>query len=282
LYSYTMSLTLDGKKIRETRLPTLKAEFLTLPSVPTLAIVQVGDRADSNSYINQKKIFGEKIGVKTWHLKFTEDVGQEKVIEEIKNLNLDPEIQGIIAQLPLPEGWDKKSVINSIAPEKDVDGLTAVNQEKFYAGDASAFVPATARGVMTMLDFYNISITGKKAVVVGRSELVGKPIAQLLKMRGAEVEVCHRQTLDVPAVTRTADVLVVAAGNPKMIKVDFVKERSVVVDVGINKTLDGVLCGDVDFENVKDKVQAISPVPGGVGPLTVLSLFENLLLASKK
>ncbi len=277
-----MSLTLDGKKIRETRLPTLKAEFLTLPSVPTLAIVQVGDRADSNSYINQKKIFGEKIGVKTWHLKFTEDVGQEKVIEEIKNLNLDPEIQGIIAQLPLPEGWDKKSVINSIAPEKDVDGLTAVNQEKFYAGDASAFVPATARGVMTMLDFYNISITGKKAVVVGRSELVGKPIAQLLKMRGAEVEVCHRQTLDVPAVTRTADVLVVAAGNPKMIKVDFVKERSVVVDVGINKTLDGVLCGDVDFENVKDKVQAISPVPGGVGPLTVLSLFENLLLASKK
>ena len=273
---------LDGKKIREERLPTLQAEFLALPFKVTLAIVQVGDRPDSNSYINQKKIFGEKMGAKIWHLRFAEDVGQTEVIKEIKLLNDDPEIQGIIVQLPLPEGWDKKEVINNIASEKDVDGLTENNQHKFYSGDTEAFVPATARGVMTMLDFYNISLAGKKAVVVGRSELVGKPIAQLLRMRGAEVEVCHRQTVDVPTVTSTADILVVAAGNPKMIKANFVKEGAVVVDVGMNKTEDGHLCGDVDFEAVKDKVLAISPVPGGVGPLTVLSLFENLLIASKK
>jgi len=281
-YSYCyMFQLLDGKKIRDERLPALKAEFLALPFKATLAIVQVGDRPDSNSYINQKKIFGEKLGAKIWHLKFTEDIGQAEVIDEIKLLNADPEIQGIIIQLPLPEGWDKKEVINNIAPEKDVDGLTENNQHKFYVGSSEAFVPATARGVMAMLDFYDISTTGKKAVVVGRSELVGKPIAQLLRMRGAEVEVCHRQTIDVPALTSTADILVVAAGNPKMIKADFVKDGAVVVDVGINKTEEGHLCGDVDFEAVKDRVQAISPVPGGVGPLTVLSLFENLLLASK-
>ncbi|MEI7480618.1 MAG: bifunctional 5,10-methylenetetrahydrofolate dehydrogenase/5,10-methenyltetrahydrofolate cyclohydrolase [bacterium] len=275
-------LLLDGKKIRDMRLPALQSEFFVLPFKATLAIVQVGDRTDSNSYINQKKIFGEKLGVKIWHLKFAEGISKMEVIEEIQLLNEDSEIQGIIVQLPLPEGWDKKEVINNIASEKDVDGLTENNQHKFYMGDTEAFVPATARGVMTMLDFYNISLTGKKAVVVGRSELVGKPIAQLLRMRGAEVGVCHRQTVDVPAITSAADILVVAAGNPKMIKANFVKERAVVVDVGMNKTEDGHLCGDVDFEAVKDKVLAISPVPGGVGPLTVLSLFENLLIASKR
>ena len=277
-----MALILDGKKIRDERLPALKAEFSALSTRPTLAIVQVGDRPDSNSYINQKKIFAEKVGVKIWHLRFTAEMGSERVIEEIKVLNNDPEVQGIIVQIPLPEGWDKKTIINNITPNKDVDGLTDNNQEKFYAGRADSFIPATARGVMTMLDFYNISVDGKRAVVVGRSELVGKPIAQLLRMRGAMVEVCHRQTEDIPFVSGQADILVVAAGSPKLIGMSGVKAGQVVIDVGINKTNSGQLTGDVDFEAVKNIVGAISPVPGGVGPLTVLSLFENLLGAAKR
>jgi methylenetetrahydrofolate dehydrogenase (NADP+)/methenyltetrahydrofolate cyclohydrolase len=273
---------LDGRKIRDERLPKMKEEFLSLPFKPTLAIVQVGDRPDSNVYIRQKKIFGEKLGVKVWHLKFMPDLGQDRVIEEIKILNADPEIQGIIVQIPLPEGWNKKAVIDTIAPEKDVDGLTEINQNKFYQGNSGAIVPATARGVLTLLNYYKISLAGKNVVVVGRSELVGKPIAQLLRLHDAQVNVCHRQTEDIPAETKKADIIVVAAGCPNLIGLNNVKEGQVIVDVGINKNTEENLVGDVDFEAVKNTISAISPVPGGVGPLTVLSLFENLLQQAQK
>jgi methylenetetrahydrofolate dehydrogenase (NADP+)/methenyltetrahydrofolate cyclohydrolase len=274
-----MANILNGKIIREERTLMFQELFSSLPFKATLAIIQVGDRPDSNSYISQKKIFGEKLGVKIWHLRFTEDSGEDRVMEEIKNLNNDAEVQGIIVQVPLPEGWDKKKIINVIDPKKDVDGLTDANQDKFYVGDSKAIVPATARGILTMLDYYKINLKNIKAVVVGRSELVGKPVAELLRRRGATVEVCHRQTPDIPAVTRTADVLVVATGQAKLIGADGVKRGQMVIDVGISKTNDGILSGDVDFEAVKDLVEAISPVPGGVGPLTVLSLFENLYQA---
>jgi methylenetetrahydrofolate dehydrogenase (NADP+)/methenyltetrahydrofolate cyclohydrolase len=274
-----MANILNGKIIREERTLMFQELFSSLPFKATLAIIQVGDRPDSNSYISQKKIFGEKLGVKIWHLRFTQDSGEDRVMEEIKNLNNDAEVQGIIVQVPLPEGWDKKKIINVIDPKKDVDGLTDANQDKFYVGDSKAIVPATARGILTMLDYYKINLKNIKAVVVRRSELVGKPVAELLRRRGATVEVCHRQTPDIPAVTRTADVLVVATGQAKLIGADGVKRGQMVIDVGISKTNDGILSGDVDFEAVKDLVEAISPVPGGVGPLTVLSLFENLYQA---
>ena len=273
---------LDGKRIRDERLPKLAEDFMALSFKTTLAIVQIGDRTDSNTYINQKKVLGEKLGVKIWHLKFTADLEPEKVIEEIHNLNNDSDIQGIIVQLPLPEGWNKKEIINTISPNKDVDGLTEINQSKFYEGDKEAIIPATARGILTLLDYYKISIAGKKAVVVGRSELVGKPVAQLLRSRGALVDVCHRQTKDIPTETKEGDILVVAVGSPKFIGLNAVRSGQTVVDVGINKDEQGKLVGDVDFESVKDIVGAISPVPGGVGPLTVLSLFENLLTVSQK
>ncbi|MEI8339591.1 MAG: bifunctional 5,10-methylenetetrahydrofolate dehydrogenase/5,10-methenyltetrahydrofolate cyclohydrolase [bacterium] len=274
-----MSKILSGLVIREERTLMFQELFSSLPFKATLAIVQVGDRPDSNSYINQKKIFGEKLGVKIWHLRFTPDMGEERVMEEIKVLNEDKDVQGIIVQVPLPEGWDKKKVINVIDPQKDVDGLTEANQNKFYAGDKTTIVPATARGILTVLDYYKVNLNNIKAVVVGRSELVGKPVAELLRRRGATVEVCHRQTPDIPAVTRTADVLVVATGQPKLIGVDGIKSGQTIIDVGISRTTEGKLSGDVDFENVKNYVEAITPVPGGVGPLTVLSLFENLYQA---
>jgi methylenetetrahydrofolate dehydrogenase (NADP+)/methenyltetrahydrofolate cyclohydrolase len=276
-----MAKILDGRKIREERIPQLKAEFSKLPNVATLAIIQVGDRADSNTYINQKKKLAEKLGVKIWHLKFDTNIDQKQVWSEIENLNKDEEIQGIIVQLPLPEGWDKKEVIEKIDPIKDVDGLTSVNQNKLINGDLAGLIPATARGVLTMLDYYGVELKNKKVVVVGRSELVGKPIAILLEKRGAIVTVCHRQTSNVLAETEKADIVVVAAGSPKLLTKEGVKAGQIIVDVGINKMEDGHLSGDVDFINVENIVEAISPVPGGVGPLTVLSLFENLLQVSQ-
>lgn len=272
-------MILDGKLVRDERIKELKNKFSQLPVVPVLAIVQVGDRADSNAYINQKKLLAEKLGVKVWHLKFSAEIDPEEVKKEINNLNSDEEIRGIIVQLPLPDNFNKKEIINLIDPNKDVDGLSQINQDKFYNNKNVKFIPATARGVMTMLDFYNTPFSNQKAVVVGRSELVGKPIAELLRRRGCIVEVCHSHTPDVPAVTRTASILVVAVGKPKLISLAGTNNEQIIVDVGINKDDNGKMCGDVDFELIKDHVKAISPVPGGVGPLTVLSLFENLYSA---
>ena len=248
---------------------------------PTLAIIQVGKREESNAYIARKKKFGESIGASVLHEQFEENVSTEVLLSKIARLNADASVHGIIVQLPLPPALDKTRIQNAILPRKDVDGL----------GEASAHIPATARGIAELLAFYGILVRGKKVAVLGRSALVGAPTAELLQKKGAKVTVCHRDTPNTKEITRASDVIVVAIGNPHLIDASYFRDdrTQVVVDVGVTAVRkEGfvrleeeigkvMLKGDVAFESVKDKVSAISPVPGGVGPMTVAALFENLL-----
>jgi len=265
---------LEGKTVREEIIQRLKKEIEGFSSVPTLAIIQVGDNEESGVYIKQKKIFAEKIGAHVRHLKFDADISQEQIILEIENLNADKDIQGIIVQLPIPKNLDEQVIIETINPKKDVDGLTST----------TSFMPATTRGILNLLNYYQINPSDKNVVVMGRSKLVGKPTAEALLNLGAKVIVAHSQTENIKEVTKQADILVVAIGKPKLVDVSYVREGQVIIDVGINVSKDSegkkVLCGDVNFDEVKDIVTAISPVPGGVGLMTVCALFENLILTN--
>lgn len=243
---------------------------------PKLVIFQVGNDERSSTYIKQKKIFGEKIGFDVEYIQLDDNVSEEEIISKIKEKNADASVSGIIVQMPLPESLNSVRIIDTISPEKDADGLSSVNIKKFFVNDKSAIVPATARGIILLLNFYKIKIAGKKVVVVGRSLIAGRSIANVFLNNDATVTICHSKTKNLKEETKSADILVVALGKEKFIKKDFVKKEQVVIDVGINK-IKGGICGDVDFENVSKIVSAISPVPGGVGPMTVISLFENML-----
>lgn len=277
-----MAQILDGRIPRDQIILRLKKRVQLLNPKPALAIVQVGNRAESNAYIKQKKIFAEKIGVVVKHLQLASNISERSLLEKIKKLNKDSSVHGVIVQLPISEHLNELDIIKAINPQKDVDGLTP----------GSKFVPATAKGILSLLDFYEFKLKGARAVVVGRSMLVGKPTALALLNRDVTVTVAHKQTKNLKEVTKTADILVVAIGDPKFIDSKYVKKGQVVVDVGINtKKLSlkeeiatgksQVLVGDVNFEKVKGIVRAISPVPGGVGAMTVASLFENLVEAYK-
>lgn len=255
-----MAKILYGAPVREEIKQKLIERVKKLAKKPTLAIVQVGNREDSNIYVRNKQKFGEEIGVET---KIFRPEFEEEIIGKIRELNEDKNISGIILQLPLPKGFDAEKIINLIKPEKDADGLV---------GGA---VPATARGVMMLLDFYKITVIGKKAAVIGRSKLAGGPIAEMLKKNGAVVTVCNRSTENIAKICRNSDILISAAGQANLVTKDFVNENQVIVDVGINR-INGKLIGDVDFTEVESLVTAITPVPGGVGPLTVACLFQNL------
>ena len=277
---------IDGKKAREALLPALEQRISRFKKPLTLAIIQVGEKPDSTVYINAKKKFATKIGVNAKHIQAPENIEEKKLIQIIEECNADPNIQGIIIQLPLPQHLNKDLVIDTIKPCKDADGLTATNVKGWTEGNSDAILPATARGVRDLLSFYNISLMNKKIVVVGRSMLVGKPIAFMcMTLNGdATVTICHSKTKNLEDETKTADILIVATGNPKLIGTKHVRAGQIIVDVGINALQlpdidDGKrhLVGDVDFDAVKDIVEAITPVPGGVGPMTVLSLFENLV-----
>ncbi|MFA7252863.1 MAG: bifunctional 5,10-methylenetetrahydrofolate dehydrogenase/5,10-methenyltetrahydrofolate cyclohydrolase [Candidatus Paceibacterota bacterium] len=266
-----MSKILDGKIIRDEIIIKLKKEIEGLKTKPILAIIQIGDLAESNKYIKAKKSFDEKIGAEVQHLKFANDILQTEIVLEIQRLNQDQTITGIIVQLPLPKHLLVNEIINAIDPRKDVDGLT----------ENSPFTPATAKGILTMLNYYKINPTGKKVTVMGRSKLVGQPIAKALTGLGAEVSVVHSKTENPKEITRSADILIVAIGKTNLVDDSYLKKDQIVIDVGIN--LDGDrLVGDVNFDKVKGLVSAITPVPGGVGPLTVASLFENLVEAYKR
>ncbi len=259
---------LDGKKAREYFLPLLEKRVKSLPFIPCLVIIQVGDRADSNIYINGKKNFIEKIGAKINHIRLDENVTELEVIDTIKKYNNDNGVQGIIIQLPLPPHLDPQKIIATINPSKDTDGMTPHTQ----------MIPATARGVSDLLKFYTIDLSGKKVTVVGQSELVGKPISDMCEREGASVTSCDSKTANLWEKTQNADILIVAIGKPKFIGKKYVTKGQVVIDVGITRTSDGIrVHGDVDFEAVKDIVAMITPVPGGVGQMTVLALFENLI-----
>lgn len=277
---------LDGQVVRDKIITDLKKKISNFAMVPNLAIIKIGDNPDSDIYVKRKIDFAKKIGVNAYVVGFPAgDVTQEKLLAGIEKLNNDETVNGIIVQSPLPAPLDWFEAVEKVSSKKDVDGLCSVNIKKLLENNKTGFVPATAKGVLSLLNYYKISVKGKKVVVMGRSLLVGKPIATIMTNEGATVTVCHSKTINPEKETREADILIVAIGQAELVGADYVKEGQVVIDVGINSVIkaDGArkIYGDVDFESVKDIVAAISPVPGGVGPMTVASLFQNLVQAFK-
>jgi len=265
---------LDGKVVKTMALEGLKKLVNEIERPLGLTVIQVGDNASSNIYIKQKRKMAEFLGFNFNHIKLEDDVTLEEILKIIDELNNDEEVDGILVQMPVPEHLDSKVIQNAINPLKDVDGLTDINMGKLVH-KKECLVPCTALGIMELLNYYNIPVISKNVVVVGRSDLVGRPVAELLINASATVTLCHSKTKDLASVTRGADILIVAVGKSRLITKDMVKDGAVVIDVGINKLEDRSLCGDVDFENVKDKCSYITPVPGGVGQMTVLELGFN-------
>lgn len=242
----------------------------------TLAVVQVGSDPASNVYVRNKKRACEECGIKSLSYELPEETSEEELLALIAELNADQAVNGILVQLPLPEHIDENKVIQAIDAKKDVDGFHPVNAGALSTGQ-KGFVPCTPAGIIELLKRSHITISGKECVVVGRSNIVGKPAALLLLRENGTVTMCHSRTADLKEVTRRADILVVAIGRPKFITADHVKEGAAVIDVGIHRNENGKLCGDVDFENVAPKCSVITPVPGGVGPMTIAMLMSNCI-----
>lgn len=243
---------------------------------PCLAVILVGDNPASQSYVKGKSKACEEIGIKNMTINLPNDVSEQELLQTIDELNINPEVNGILVQLPLPDHIDEHRVMNCIAPEKDVDGFHPVNVDALYTSKHNGIYPCTPKGIIHLLNENDIQIAGKNAVVIGRSNIVGLPVAKLLLDNNATVTVCHSRTKDLAKITSEADILIVAIGKPKFVKADMVKPGAVVIDVGVNR-VDGKLVGDVDFDNVEYKVKAITPVPGGVGPMTITCLMENTI-----
>ena len=274
-----MGKILDGKALAK----HLAEETNSLKSHginPKFCVINIGEDPASKVYVRSKRKKAEKIGIKQVVYQLPEDESEEDVLRLIDRLNADAEVAGLMVQLPVPDQIDVDKVIERIDPEKDVDGLTPANIGRLWMG--KHFVePATAAGIIALLDHYQIDLNGKNAVIVGRSNIVGKPLAALMLERNASVSILHSHTRDLGELTRRADILVSAVGKPHMIKAEMVKEGAVVIDVGINR-VDGQLMGDVDFDQVKDKASWITPVPGGVGPLTVEFLMEEVIKLTRR
>ena len=245
-----------------------------------LAVIIVGDNPASRIYVNNKKKACEEVGFKSYEYALPAETTQDELLELVRKLNNDETVHGILCQLPLPAHIDEKTVINEINPEKDVDAFHPVNVGKIMIGDYN-FLPCTPAGCMELIHSTGISVKGKNCTVVGRSNIVGKPMAMLLLHESGTVTVCHSKTVDLKEECKRADILVAAVGVPKLIKGDMIKEGAVVIDVGMNRLPDGKLCGDVDFEQASEKASYITPVPGGVGPMTIAMLMKNTLTAAK-
>lgn len=275
---------IDGKKVSAQVKEEVKKQTLELKEqygiTPGLAVVIVGDDPASRVYVNNKKKACEFVGFKSEEFSLPAETTQEELLNLVKTLNEKKDINGILVQLPLPEHLDDKAVIEAIDPLKDVDAFHAVNVGKIMLGEYD-FMPCTPAGVMEMLHSYNIPVNGKNCVVIGRSNIVGKPMSMLFLHENGTVTICHSRTQNLAEICSKADILVAAVGKPKFVTADMVKEGAVVIDVGMDRDENGKLCGDVDFENVKDKCSYITPVPGGVGPMTVATLMKNTLKAAK-
>ena len=275
---------IDGKKVSAEVKERVRQQTLQLKNdyniTPGLAVVIVGDDPASRVYVNNKKKACEVVGFKSEEYALPAGTTQEELLGLVKTLNTKEDINGILVQLPLPKHLDDKAVIEAIDPKKDVDAFHAVNVGKIMLGEYD-FLPCTPAGVMKMLHSYDIPVEGKECVVIGRSNIVGKPMGMLLLHENGTVTICHSRTKNLAEVCRRADILVAAVGIPKFVKADMVKEGAVVIDVGMDRDENGKLCGDVDFENVKDKCSFITPVPGGVGPMTISTLMKNTLKACK-
>ena len=271
-----MSKIIDGKKVSLLLKNELKSKVEKLKVKPKLVVISVGDNPASKVYVRQKEKCAKYVGFDYLHLHY-DTISDDDLIKEIDNLNNDKKVSGMIVQLPLPKGMDEKRIVNSIREEKDVDGLSFINAGKLLNNE-DGLVSCTPAGVMELLKAYNVSIEGKRAVVIGRSILVGKPMMNLLINANATVTLCHSKTKDIEKITRKADILVVAIGKANFVTKEMVKRGAVVIDVGINR-VDDKLIGDVNFDDVYSKVKLITPVPGGVGPMTVIMLMNNFLKA---
>lgn len=274
---------IDGKAVSKAVKESVKAECQELKKngiVPGLAVIIVGEDPASQVYVRNKERACDECDFYSVKYALPENTTQEELNTLVDELNNDPKINGILCQLPLPKHLDDKEVINRIDPIKDVDAFHPVNVGAIMIGDYN-FLPCTPAGVMELIHSTGVEISGKKAVVMGRSNIVGKPMAMLLLHENATVEIVHSRTQNLAEVTKSADILVAAIGKAKFVKADMVKDDAVVIDVGMDRDENGKLCGDVDFEDVKDKCSYITPVPGGVGPMTISMLMKNTLTAAK-
>lgn len=279
-----MATILDGKAVSAAVKQEVRAEVEALREGGLqvgLAVIIVGDNPASRTYVNNKKKACAGAGIHSEEYALPASTTMDELLALIDELNHKDSIHGILCQLPLPEGLDEKAVIAAIAPEKDVDAFSVGNVGHIMIGDYS-FLPCTPAGIMEMLKYYDIPIAGKECVVIGRSNIVGKPMAMLLLQQNGTVTICHSKTQNLAEVTRRADILVAAVGIPHFVKADMVKDGAVVVDVGMDRDENGKLCGDVDFAAVEPKASYITPVPGGVGPMTIATLLKNTVTAAKQ
>ncbi|MBS4191228.1 bifunctional methylenetetrahydrofolate dehydrogenase/methenyltetrahydrofolate cyclohydrolase FolD [Bacillus sp. FJAT-49705] len=274
---------IDGKEIARQKRSFIAEEvekFKKEGIVPGLAVILVGNNPASKTYVTNKERTCRELGMHSVLIELEEDVSEQVLLEKVMELNADPDIHGILVQMPLPIHISEIKVIETISPDKDVDGFHPVNIGRMMTGQ-DAFLPCTPFGVIEMLDYINADISGKHVVVVGRSNIVGKPAGQLFLNKNATVTYCHSKSTDLMQYTRQADILVAAVGKVNLITKDHVKEGAIVIDVGMNRNNEGKLCGDVDFDNVKEVASYITPVPGGVGPMTITMLMFNTLKAAK-
>lgn len=277
-----MAIILDGKKLRDKIFENLKQRLNNMSEKPTLAVILVGENPASQIYVRNKKKTAENLGIYSIVINYPSNISEKILLDKIQELNNDNKITAILVQLPLPKHIDKFKIIDAIAPEKDVDGLTPYNSGKLFSGEEPYVYPCTPKGILLLLDEYNIELEGKHVVVIGRSNLVGKPVAQMLLNRNATVTMCHSHTKNLSDITKTADIVVSAVGK-NIIGEKMLKSDCVVVDVGIFKDINGKICGDVDFASASKIAAYISPVPGGVGPMTIASLMLNTVeLADSK
>lgn len=276
-----MAILIDGKAISAAVRAEMTAEIAAMSSKPGLAVIIVGDDPASKTYVRNKKKACEQTGIYSEVHSLPADTSQQQLLSLIDTLNKDDKINGILVQLPLPKGLDEGAVIKAIDPNKDVDAFCEENVGKIMIGNP-AFLPCTPAGIMVLLERSGIDITGKECVVVGRSNIVGKPMAMLLLAANGTVTICHSKTRELASVTRRADILVVAIGRTHFITGDMVKEGAVVIDVGMDRDSEGKLTGDVDFASVEPKASYITPVPGGVGPMTITMLLRNTITAKKR
>lgn len=274
---------IDGKSIalrlRETIAEEVKELARTLGRAPGLAVIRVGDDPASEVYVRNKRRTAEKAGVRAWEYALPGDTPRGRLLDKIAELNEDDAVDGILVQLPLPGHLDEYEIVAAVSPAKDVDGFHAISVGRLWQG-RPGLVPCTPLGVMRLLEESGVDPAGKRAVVVGRSQIVGRPMAALLLAADATVTICHSRTRDLAAVCREAEILVAAVGRPQFVRRDWVKPGAVVIDVGINRLDDGSLVGDVDFDAVRDVAGHITPVPGGVGPMTIAMLLANTLQAA--
>ena len=277
-------IKIDGKAFSQTVLEKIREEHSQLKEKygkpAGLAVVIVGNNPASQVYVKNKIKACENVGFYSENIELDENISEKELLQEIDKLNKNNRIDGILVQLPLPAHINELKIIDSISPEKDVDGFHVSNIGKMVIGDETGFLSCTPYGIMQLLEEYKIEIAGKDAVIIGRSNIVGKPMALMLIQKGATVQVCNSSTKDLRKKLNEADIIIVAAGVPKLLKKEDVKEGAVVIDVGINR-VDGKICGDVDYEEVAEKTSYITPVPGGVGPMTIASLIKNTFKSYK-